>query len=104
MGIHITTEPVDVTINGVTFNLQGDPTNTPQWRALLETKVAYGSDQQKSHEKLVEALVGLAETPEDAEIIRGLTAGTRTLQVASEQYVKAVTGFPTQPSKPSTKR
>lgn len=104
MGINITTVPVDVTVDGVSFQLQGDPTNSQAWATLLETEIAYGTKQGESHTALIEALAGLAETPADAETIKGLECGTRTLDLVSRRYVEAVTGFPTQPSKSSTKK
>lgn len=103
MGVNITTEPVEMVIDGTTFFLQGDPTNSKEWAVLLETEVSYGSKQAEAHAALTDALVGLAETVEDGEIIRGLTVGTRTLKRAAEGYVQEVTGFPTQPAKRSTK-
>lgn len=40
MSITINTEPVSVSIDGTVFNLQGDPTNSKEWAALLETEVS----------------------------------------------------------------
>jgi hypothetical protein len=103
MSITINTQPVEVVLDGTSFNLQGDPTNSKEWAALLETEVSYGAKQTESHQALTDALVALAETPEDATIIKGLDVGTRTLKLAAEAYVREVTGFPTAPPKRSTK-
>lgn len=104
MAIIITTEPIDVNVNGVTFQMQADPTASPEWGILLETEVTYGTNREESHTKLVEALAALAQTPEDAETIRGLDVGTRTLKVTAERYVQEVAGFPTKPAANSKKR
>lgn len=103
MSVKITTEPVEVSLDGTTFFLQGDPTNSSEWAALLETEVSYGEKQAESHQTLLDALAALAETPEDADTIKGLTVGTRTLKLGAEGYVREVTGFPTVQSKSSTK-
>lgn len=103
MSVNITTEPIEIVIDGTSFLLQGDPTNSKEWSVLLETEVSYGTKQAESHQALTDALVGLAETPDDATTIKGLTVGTRTLKRAAEAYVREVTGFPTVPPKRSTK-
>lgn len=103
MSVNVTTEPAEITLDGTTFHLKGDPTNSPEWVALLETEVfLIGDKHDKSRAALIKALAALAETPEDAKIIKTLTVGTRTLKLGAEGYVKEVTGFPTQPSKSST--
>lgn len=104
MGIIITTEPVEISIDGTTFFMQGDPTNSKEWATLLEVEVFYGDKQAESHQQLTDALAALAESPEDATIIKALDVGTKTLKLAAEGYVSEVTGFPTQPAKRSTKR
>ncbi len=105
MSVNITTEPVEVSIDGTVFFLQGDPTNSKEWDVLLETEVFYtGKKQAPSHQALVDALVAVAETPQDAETVKSLTVGTRTLKRVADGYVLEVTGFPTQPRKPSTTR
>lgn len=103
MSVNVTIEPAEITLNGVTFHLQGDPTNSTEWATLLKTEVFLaGPKHDKSRAALIKALVALAETPEDAEIIKGLTVGTRTLKLGTEGYVREITGFPTQPSNSST--
>jgi hypothetical protein len=104
MSVNITTEPIEIVIDGVSFLMQGDPTASPDWEKLLETEVFYSGDKrEKSHKELLDAMAALAETPQDAETIHALTCGTKTLRRASSGYVEAVTGFPTQPSKRGTK-
>jgi hypothetical protein len=105
MGVNITNEPVEIAIEGQeTFYLQGDPTATPEWETLLEVEVFYsGPKRETSHKELTDAMAGLAETPDDSAKVHALTCGTKTLRRASRGYVEAVTGFPTQPSKSSTR-
>jgi hypothetical protein len=103
--INVTTEPTEVTVNGTTFHLQGDPSATPEWDTLLETEMFYTGDKAKiSRAELVEALAGLAVSPEDAETIRGLPDGNKTLWNMAMAYIREVTGFPTQPPASSTPR
>lgn len=105
MGIEITTEPIDVTVNGVTFNMLGDPTASPEWDALMEVEVFYtGPKADASRKELIEALAGLAETETDAVTIRSLKDGTKVLWRVAMAYIGEVTGFPTQPPASSTKR
>lgn len=103
MSVNITTEPIEIVIDGVSFFMQGDPTNSKEWAVLLEVEVFYGDKQADSHQALTDALASLAESPEDADTIKSLTCGTKTLKLAAEGYVSEVTGFPTQPPKRSTK-
>lgn len=103
MGIEITTEPIDVSVEGTKFFMQGDPSNTPEWVTLMELRVTYGTKRDASREALIEALAGLAHSDDDASIIRDLTVGTATLERTGHAYVQAVTGFPTQPPAGSTK-
>jgi hypothetical protein len=104
MGIEITTEPIEVIVDGVKFFMQGDPSATTDWHTLMEMKVSYGKDREKIHKELVDALAAMAHTPEDADIIRSLDAGTATLERTGKAYVQAVVGFPTPPPSRSTKR
>jgi hypothetical protein len=103
--IEITTEPATLTVNGVTFNMQGDPSATPEWDALMEAEVFYTGEKAKtSRANLIEKLAALAASPQDAETIRGLTDGNKTLWNVVMAYIGEVTGFPTQPQSPSTPR
>lgn len=108
MSVNITTEPIDVTIGGVTFNLQSDPSASKHWDNLMQLEVIY-SDPKKRDEslkQLIDICVGMAETDEDAETIKGLDTtkvGPATLQRVLMEYAREVTGFPTQPAKSSTK-
>lgn len=103
MGIEITTEPIDVEVNGVTFSMQGDPTASEAWAVLLDTEIFYlGPKAESSRKELVEALASLAHTETDAETIRSLKDGNKTLKAVAMGYVSEVTGFPTQP--PSTSK
>lgn len=105
--INITTEPVEISVNGTTFFLDGDPTNSPTWAVLLEIKVVYtdAKKRQTAHNALVDALEKLAATPEDAAIVRewGPKEGTATIELVCKEYAKAVLGFPTKPQSSSMK-
>lgn len=109
MGIEITTEPIDVSVDGTVFWLQGDPSNNPAWDKLMVTNVVIGDPKkrQAAHKAMVEALAAMAATPEDAETLRKVfdtdtEAGTITLDRTVKAYIREVTGFPTQPPPTST--
>lgn len=106
--IEITTEPHELIINGNTFLMQADPSASPQWDALLETKwnMKTVKAREKSLTELTDALAKLAETPEEGDRFREFvgkgTIGVPTLKVAAVRYMEAVTGFPTVPPSIST--
>lgn len=104
MAIKVTTEPIEMNIDGTTVFMQGDPSAGPHWGTLLDTPIAFSSQEQRDNMRtvLTEALAGMAETPEDAEALRGLDLGQVTLRKVATAYSEAVTGFPTQRSKRST--
>lgn len=106
MGIEITTGPIDVTIDGTTILFQGDPTASTAWDALMEIEVSYTDPEKRDKAKadLTDAFAELSHTPEDAELFRKLDLGVATLRKIAHAYAAAVTGFPTEPPKSSTKR
>lgn len=103
--INVTTEPTEVTVNGTKFYMQADPTAMSEWDTLLELEMFYtGEKGRQAREAFLEGLAALAQTPEDAEIIRGLPDGNKTIWNTTKAYIQEVTGFPTQPPSPSTGR
>lgn len=98
--IEIVTEPHELIIDGTTILMQADPSAGEQWDALMETPYAVGN---RGRIELIEALALLAQTPEDADTLRKLNPGGRTINVATERYIEAVTGFPLGRRQPSTK-
>jgi hypothetical protein len=105
MGIEITTKPGEITVNGTTFYMKPDPTNSDEWDTLMNTVVVYSDPKKRkaSHAKLLDAMCALAYTPEDAEMCRKIftdstDVGTATLRNVSILYVQEATGFPTGPS------
>lgn len=110
MGIIINTEAVDVTIDGTTILLQGDPSGGKAWATLMEMDITYtnAEERQQTLENLLDALSEMAIDDENAQTLRGLfTSGERgvlTLRQVVEGYVQAVTTFPTKPSPTSKKR
>ena len=109
MGIEITTEPIDVSVDGTVFWLQADPSNSPAWDTLMQTNVVLGDakKRQAAHTAMVDGLAAMAVTVEDADTLRKVfdtdsEAGTITLDRTVKEYIKAVTGFPTQPPSTST--
>lgn len=89
--IEIVTEPHELIIDGTTILMQADPTADDAWDTLMKTPYAIGN---KGREELMEALAGLAQSPEDADTLRKLNPGGPTVNVAAERYIEAVTGFP----------
>lgn len=106
--IEITAEPHELIIHGNTFLMQADPSASPEWDALLETKwnMKTVKSREKSLHDLTEALAKLAETPDEGDRFREFVAkgtiGVPTLKVAAVRYMEAVTGFPTLLSESST--
>lgn len=98
--IEIITGPHELTIDGTTILMQADPSAGKAWGRLLDVEQTWGDEKQRKamHDGLLESLAEMAETPDDAEKLRGLDLGTVTLQTISRRYVEAVTGFPTKPS------
>lgn len=98
--IEIEFEPHELIISGTTILMQADPSAGKEWETLLETGYAVGN---KGRAELIEALAALAETPDDAETLRKLNPGGRTINLATERYIEVVTGFPLGRSSSSTK-
>lgn len=105
MAINVTTTPAEVTVNGVTFYMKPDPTNSDEWDTLMATAVVFSDPKKRkaAHAAMLDAMAALANTPEDAEMCRKIftdstDVGTATLRYVSIEYVKEVTGFPTEPS------
>lgn len=98
--IEIVTEPHELIIDGTTILMQADPSAGKEWDTLLETPYAVGN---RGRVELIEALATLAETSDDADTLRKLNPGGRTVNVATERYIEAVTGFPIGRPPTSTK-
>lgn len=106
MAIIINTDPIEIQIGETVFLMQRDPTATKAWDTLLEIEKSYIDPKQrdKAVRDLKKALSDMAETPEDAEKIKGLDpkkVGLKLLSDTAEDYAKTVTGFPTGPSSDS---
>jgi hypothetical protein len=104
--IVISTEPHELVINGTTIMMQGDPSSGEAWSTLLDLEVSYETAEQRDAvaKSFTEALAGMAETEDDGNVLKSLGLGIVTLKRVAQLYVETVTGFPTKPSKPSTKR
>lgn len=108
MGITISSEPIDIAINGTIVWFQGDPSATPEWDTLLALNTNYKTPAQRKKvlDKLTDALCAVVNSPEDADVLRkliGPEVGVSTLRRVAVGYVQAVTGFPTQPPPASTR-
>lgn len=99
--IIVDSEPVELVIAGTSILMQADPSGGKAWQTLLEIEVTYINPDERA--LMVSALAALANTPDDAALIEKLEVGTATLKRAAEGYVRAVTGFPTEPSSRSKK-
>jgi hypothetical protein len=104
--VTVTVEPIELVINGTSIQMQGDPSASPEWGAILDVPISYGTQEERDSmaELLTANLSAMTETDEDAALLKSLGLGPVTLKKAAEGYVQAVTGFPTQPAKNSGKR
>lgn len=87
------------TEDGTKILLQGDPSASDEWDALMEAPYAIGN---RNRAELIEALAALAQTPKDAEKLRKANLGGRTINETVNWYIEAVTGFPLERPAPST--
>lgn len=103
--VEITTEPIELVIDGTSVSMLGDPSATPEWETLIAIPLSYSNlaERDELRDKLKAALAGLAETPEDGERLTKLVIGCKTAENAARGYVSAVAGFPTRPAKKSGK-
>lgn len=103
--IEITTEPHELIINGDTILMQGDPSAGTHWSVLLDLEMAYKTQAERDAvaKQIIDALVGMAETPEDGKKLKAMGLGIVTLRRVAMGYVEAVTGFPTGLSSSSKK-
>lgn len=106
MSIEITTEPIELVIDGTTILMQSDPSASPAWDALMEIEVSYTDPKARDKAKtgLTEAFASMTVSKEDADLFRKLDLGVATLRKIAHAYAAEVTGFPTQPPQRSTKR
>lgn len=106
--IIINTEPTEIVLDGTTLLMKPDPTSGKAWADLMMVKTNYLDPvtSAESREKMLSALAEMADNPEAAQFFRDLDPeryGVKTVRLMATRYVEEVTGFPTQPSKRSTK-
>lgn len=102
--ITVTTEPIELDINGVLVTMEGDPSAGEDFAALMDLPIQWGSQKERDATTagLIERLSAMALSEADIAALK--TIPPATLKRAAEAYVQAVTGFPTQPSKSSGRR
>lgn len=104
--ITVTTEPIDIEIDGTVVWFQGDPSGGPAWGSLMDVDISYQSAEQrdKAQTDLKEILLGFCADEDSAATFKEMDLGIITMKNLAKAYVQEVTQFPTQPSARSKKR
>lgn len=104
--IELTTNAVDISIDGTIVWFQGDPSGGPAWGQLMDVDINYttAAERDAAQATLKEILLGFCADDDSRVAFKDMDLGIITLKNLAKAYVAEVTAFPTPPSKPSNRR